>query len=116
MRLSPHSAPALNNSSVLPVHVTFGASPSGGGETPVERSGFLTFPMKIAVFRYDAEIVTTLFMSYDEHRRPRRAPPRGGSMTLKNSLPAVPRTGLGRESFIERKIFMVRVRTESIHI
>ena len=66
MSLSPHTAPVLYESSELPVHVTYGASPSGGGETPLERSGFLTFPMKIVVFRYDAEIVTTLFMSYDE--------------------------------------------------
>jgi hypothetical protein len=75
MSLSSHTAPALFDSSVLPFHVTFGASPSGGGETPVERSGFLTFPMKIGVFRYGAEIVTTLFMIYDEHRRSDNAPP-----------------------------------------
>ena len=51
--------------------------------------------MKIVVFRYDAEIVTTLFVGYDECRRTRRGFLCGGSVTKmqKNFLPAVPRRG-----------------------
>ena len=46
--------------------------------------------MKIVVFRYDAEIVTTLSIGYDECRRPRGGL---GTKMQKNFLPAVPRRG-----------------------
>jgi len=45
--------------------------------------------MKIVVFRYDAEIVTTLFVGYDECRRTRRGFLCGGSVTkMQKKLPA----------------------------
>ena len=45
--------------------------------------------MKIVVFSYEAGIATTLFVWYDEYRRPR-----GRSVTKKKTpLPTVPRRG-----------------------
>ena len=60
----------------------------------------MNFPMKIVVFSYDAEIVTPLFIWYDECRRPKTGHPRGGSITIQKT-PCTPCVGeaLMRESF-----------------
>ena len=69
----------------------FGGAQSGGGWNPDERlAGDWAFPMKIILFRYDAEIVTTLSISYDDCRRPRRGAPAANRWLKiqKNSLPS----------------------------
>ena len=68
--------------------------PQQRGWTPRERLACnWAFPMKITGFRYNAGIVTTLSISYDECRRPRRGAPAADRWLQKNSLPAVPRRG-----------------------
>ncbi len=54
-----------------------------------------SFLMKIVLFRYDAEIIITLSIWYDECRHPRRGAPVADRRLKiqKNSLPAVPRRG-----------------------
>ena len=64
--------------------------------------------MKIVVFSYDAEIITPLFMWYDECRRPRRGTPRRINTYSKNTLPSVPRRGPEEGVLRIGTIFMVR--------
>jgi len=62
MSLSPHAAPALSDDNVAPVReLSLRGSHSGGDETPFQRLAcYWAFPMKIVLFRYDAEIIITL--------------------------------------------------------
>jgi len=55
----------------------------------------MSFSMKIVVFSYDAGIVTTLSIWYDDCRCPKKGRPYGGSVTKskKNSQPAMHRRG-----------------------
>jgi hypothetical protein len=68
--------------------------------------------MKIVVFSYDEEIVTTLSIRYYECLPQNRASLCGGSVTKKfKTTPCPPCLGeaLRGRSFVERTIFMVRV-------
>jgi hypothetical protein len=74
--------------------------------------------MNIVVFSSVAGIVATLSIRYDDCRRHKGASWCGGSVNKiqKNSRPAVPWRGPEAGSFVKKTIFMVWVRTESIHI
>ena len=65
--------------------------------------------MKPVLFRYDAEIVTTLSIMYDDCRRPRLGFLCGGSVTKnskKTTCPPCLGEALRRRSFAERTIIM----------
>jgi hypothetical protein len=52
-----------------------GGAYSGGDEKAICVQVFKKFAMKIALFHYDARIVITLSIKYDDYRRPRRDAP-----------------------------------------
>ena len=91
----PYRTCAYSDDDVLPVRwLSHSGKPQRRGWNPREcLDCHWAFSMKIVVFEYDVEIVTTLSISYDVCRRPRRGAPAADRWLQKNSLPAVPRRG-----------------------
>ena len=87
MPVPPYRPCAESDDDVVPVQevLHYGASQSGGGENPVERSGSL----KTVSANFFYSDITTVSIIYNDYRRPRRgAPAADRQINIQKKLPA----------------------------